>query len=86
MLSTRDFFTFQSKGLLQHTVSALARLTSYENLSIAARNKCPLSALTGIRIKQVEFMGFLWGQRKLSVIGGVCIAGFDCIIFFSFIV
>ena len=60
MLSTRDFFTFQSKGLLQHTVSALARLTFHENLSIAARNKCPLSALTGIRIKPVEFRENVW--------------------------
>ena len=60
MLSTRDFFTFQSKGLLQHTVSELARLTFHENLSIGARNKCPLSALTGIRIKPVEFRENVW--------------------------
>ena len=48
------------KGLLLDTVdkevSALARLTFYANLSVYwARNKCPLSALTGVRIKQFEF-------------------------------
>ena len=64
MLSTRDFFTFQSKGLLQHTVSALARLTFHENLSIAARTKCPLSALTGIRVKPVEFRENVWAFSK----------------------
>ena len=49
------FYLQKGKGLLQHAVSALARLTFYENLSIAARNKCPLFALTGVRIKRFEF-------------------------------
>ena len=38
---------------LLNEVSTLARLASYENFD-RARNKCPLSTLTGVRIKQVE--------------------------------
>ena len=52
------FFSLRRKGLLDHTVNnemfALAMLTLYENLLIA-QIKGPLSALTGVRIKYVEF-------------------------------
>ena len=86
----------KKKGLLQHPVdnkvSALARLTLYENLFIGAGQeksvRCP--QLTGVRIKRVEFRdndrGFPQGQRKLSVItkcpykAGIRKAGFDCIL------
>ena len=73
-------------------MSALARLTLYENLFIGAGQeksvRCP--QLTGVRIKRVEFRdndrGFPQGQRKLSVItkcpykAGIRKAGFDCIL------
>ena len=81
----KAFLSLQKKGLLQHPVdnkvSALARLTLYENLFIGAgqeksvrcrdmSSRCP--QLTGVRIKRVEFRdndrGFPQGQRKLSVI------------------
>ena len=92
----KAFLSLQKKGLLQHPVdnkvSALARLTLYENLFIGAGQeksvRCP--QLTGVRIKRVEFRdndrGFLQGQRKLSVItkcpykAGIRKAGFDCIL------
>ena len=71
LLSEGFVLPSKGKGLLQHIVSALARLTFYENLSIAARNKCPLSALTGVHIKRFEFRekckGFPYRQRKLSL-------------------
>ena len=60
MLSTEGFFLpSKRKGLLQHEVdnevSALARLAFCENSLIGQlRDKCPLSALTGVRIKRVE--------------------------------
>ena len=43
-----------------------------ENLSIGQEMKCPLSVLTGVRIKQVEFREnvrafFFQGHGKLSV-------------------
>ena len=90
----KAFLSLQKKGLLQHPVdnkvSALARLTLYENLFIGAGQeksvRCP--QLTGVRIKRVEFRdndrGFPQGQRKLSVItkcpykAGIRKAGFDC--------
>ena len=92
----KAFLSLQKKGLLQHPVdnkvSALARLTLYENLFIGAGQeksvRCP--QLTGVRIKRVEFRdndrGFPQGQRKLSVItkcpykAGIRKAGFDCIL------
>ena len=92
----KAFLSLQKKGLLQHPVdnkvSALARLTLYENLFIGAGQEksvqCP--QLTGVRIKRVEFRdndrGFPQGQRKLSVItkcpykAGIRKAGFDCIL------
>ena len=92
----KAFQPLQKKGLLQHPVdnkvSALARLTLYENLFIGAGQeksvRCP--QLTGVRIKRVEFRdndrGFPQGQRKLSVItkcpykAGIRKAGFDCIL------
>ena len=92
----KAFLFLQKKGLLQHPVdnkvSALARLTLYENLFIGAGQeksvRCP--QLTGVRIKRVEFRdndrGFPQGQRKLSVItkcpykAGIRKAGFDCIL------
>ena len=92
----KAFLSLQKKGLLQHPVdnkvSALARLTLYENLFIGAGQeksvRCP--QLTGVRIKRVEFRdndrGFPQGQRKLSVItkcpykAGIRKAGFDCIV------
>ena len=92
----KAFLSLQKKGLLQHPVdnkvSALARLTLYENLFIGAGQeksvRCP--QLTGVRIKPVEFRdndrGFPQGQRKLSVItkcpykAGIRKAGFDCIL------
>ena len=92
----KAFLSLQTKGLLQHPVdnkvSALARLTLYENLFIGAGQeksvRCP--QLTGVRIKRVEFRdndrGFPQGQRKLSVItkcpykAGIRKAGFDCIL------
>ena len=54
MLSTKSRLR---KSLLQNTidneVSALARLTFYENLSVdLARKKGPLSALTGVHVKR----------------------------------
>ena len=57
----KAFLSLQKKGLLQHPVdnkvSALARLTLYENLFIGAGQeksvRCP--QLTGVRIKRVEF-------------------------------
>ena len=52
------FFPLRRKGLLDHIVNnemfALAMLTLYEKLLIA-QIKGPLSALTGVRIKYVEF-------------------------------
>ena len=92
----KAFLSLQKKGLLQHPVdnkvSALARLTLYENLFIGAGQeksvRCP--QLTGVRIKRVEFRendrGFPQGQRKLSVItkcpykAGIRKEGFDCIL------
>ena len=92
----KAFLSLQKKGLLQHPVdnkvSALARLTLYENLFIGAGQeksvRCP--QLTGVRIKRVEFRdndrSFPQGQRKLSVItkcpykAGIRKAGFDCIL------
>ena len=92
----KAFLSLQKKGLLQHPVdnkvSALARLTLYENLFIGAGQeksvRCP--QLTGVRIKRVEFRdndrGFPQGQRKLSVItkcpykAGIRKAGLDCIL------
>ena len=92
----KAFLSLQKKGLLQHPVdnkvSALARLTLYENLFIGAGQeksvRCP--QLTGVRIKRVEFRdndrGFPQAQRKLSVItkcpykAGIRKAGFDCIL------
>ena len=92
----KAFLSLQKKGLLRHPVdnkvSALARLTLYENLFIGAGQeksvRCP--QLTGVRIKRVEFRdndrGFPQGQRKLSVItkcpykAGIRKAGFDCIL------
>ena len=55
-------------------MSALARLTLYENLFVGAGQgksvRCP--QLTGVRIKRVEFRehdrGFPQEQRRLSVI------------------
>ena len=58
MMSTEDFLPSRRKGLLQHTVdnevSALVRLTFYENRSVLigqeTRNKCSLFASTGVLI------------------------------------
>ena len=61
MLSTEDCFTLKMRGLLQHTVdtcnevSALARLTFYENLSIGKESSthCPhkwVSVLCGLNL------------------------------------
>ena len=60
LLSTEGFLPSKRKGLLQDTVdnevSALARFAFYENLfQDWARNKCPLSALTCIRISGLNF-------------------------------
>ena len=74
MLSAKVFLPWERKDLLQHTfdneVSALARLTFYENLLIGpVRNKCLLSAVTGVRIKRVEFrenVGAFPGTKKTA--------------------
>ena len=81
-------------------MSALARLTLYENLFFGAGQeksvRCP--QLTGVRIKRVEFRdhdrGFPQEKRRLSVItkcpfkAGIRKAVFDCIlqlsVFFPF--
>ena len=61
MLSTEGvfFFTRKRKGLLPHTVDSevSALISAVDSLSESvdwARNKCPLSALTGFRIKLVD--------------------------------
>ena len=60
-MSTEDFFTFKRESLLQYTVdnkvSALAprmRICSLgkKKVSVVHINRCPLSTLTGIRIKR----------------------------------
>ena len=66
-------FDLQEGKVHYNKVSALVRLTFYENLSIGQiRYRCLLSALTGDRIKRVEIRenvsDFSQGQRELSVI------------------
>ena len=52
------FFTFVKERPIRvhfdNEVSALARLTFYENLLIGQEIACRLSVLTGVRIKRVE--------------------------------
>ena len=52
MLSAEGVFTFRKERPVE--VSALVRLTLCESVDWA-RNKCPLTASTGVRIKRVEF-------------------------------
>ena len=61
MLSTEGVFFLprKRKGLLPHTVDSevSALISAVDSLSESvdwARNKCPLSALTGFRIKLVD--------------------------------
>ena len=58
--SIEGFLTFTEKGKVFYTVdnevSALKLLAFYENLLIGQDViKCPLSVLTDVRIKRVEF-------------------------------
>ena len=47
------FLFYQLQHTVDNEVSVLARLALNENSLIAgARNRCPLSALTGVRIKR----------------------------------
>ena len=65
MLSTEGFLSSKRKGLLQHAieneVSSLAKLIFFEKL-LTGQNKSnvPLSVLTGVRFKRVEFRENVW--------------------------
>ena len=74
MLSTEGFcfvfFTRKRKGLLPHAVDSevSALISELESLSESvdwARNKCPLSALTGVRIRRVDQV-----RKNLSALYG----------------
>ena len=58
MLSSEGFLSSKRKGLLKHAVdnevSALARLTFFKSVDWAEQVS-PLSVLTGVRFKWVEF-------------------------------
>ena len=71
------FFTFAKERPItvhvDHEVSSSTRLSFYKNLLIGQERECPLSGLTGVRIKRVQFgenvRAFLpQGQSKMSVI------------------
>ena len=71
MLSTEGFcfffFTRKRKGLLPHTVDSevSALIESLSESVDWARNKCPLSALTGVRIRRVDQV-----RKNLSALYG----------------
>lgn len=58
MLLTKAFFGLQKEHTVDKKVTAIARLTFYENMHVDwARSNCPLSALTDVHIKRVQFRG-----------------------------
>ena len=61
------FFTRKRKGLLPHTVDSevSALIESLSESVDWARNKCPLSALTGVRIRRVDQV-----RKNLSALYG----------------
>ena len=86
-IQLKIFLPSRRKSLLQHTVdnevSALARLSFYENLFIGQGTSVRGLYKTGVRIYR-KWMNFSQEQRKLSVMtrcpyyAGVSKAWFDC--------